>query len=107
MELKEFKEKISKYKRENIVFGKIEKYIIERINSNKEEIITDLLLCKDLEFVEIQSRKNETRYALFFIYSKRKGRVYIIKFNDNLRIITAYPLGRRTLLKYNKKRFIS
>jgi hypothetical protein len=40
------------------------------------------------------------------VYSGSKGRVYIIKFKDKIRVITVYPLGRRTLIKYKGKRFI-
>lgn len=107
MNLIKLKEKLSEYKKEDVIFGKVEKYILERINSSREEVVAEILSCKNLDFVEAQNRGDETRYVLFFIYSKKIGRVYVIKFNSKLRIITAYPLGRKTLLKYKKKRFIS
>jgi len=105
--IKEIKGLLKNYKKGNIVFGKNEDYILNRINTTKEEVFIDLLLNEFLEFVEKQKKKNEIRYALFFIYSKRKGRVYIVKLGNNLRIITAYPIGRKTLIKYRKKRFIN
>lgn len=107
MELKEVKNLIAKYSKEDIIFGKRENYILERINATKEEIIKELLSPENLKFVEKQERDNETRYALFFVYSKRSGRVYVITFRDKLRVITAYPLGKKTLFRYNKKRFIN
>jgi|SRR3989338_5746987 len=107
MEVKNFKELLKKYSKEDIVFGKLEDYILERIGASKEEIIKDLLTLENLEFVEKQERNNEIRYALFFVYSKRSGRVYVIILKDKLKIITAYPLGRKTLIKHNKKRFIN
>ena len=107
MDLKEIKKLISAFSEETIEFGKKEEYILERINSTKEKVIRELLILENLEFVEKQERKNETRYALYFVYSKRNGRVYIITLKDKLRVITAYPLGKKTLSKYDKKRFIN
>lgn len=107
MELKEVKELLGRYQKQDIIFGKTEKYILDRISAKKEEVLTELLSAKNLEFVEKQERSDETRYALFFVYSKRSGRVYIITLGDKLKIITAYPLGRKTLSKYRKRRFIS
>ena len=105
--IKEFDKLLKNYSKDDVVFGKIEKYILDRINASKEEVINELFSSENLEFVEKQEKSNETRYILFFVYSKRKGRVYVIIFGRELRIITAYPLGRKTLLKYKKKRFIN
>jgi hypothetical protein len=107
MEIEEVKDLLKHFKKEDILFGKLEDYILDRINTSKEEVIEELLLGENLEFVEEQTRDNETRHALFFIYSKRKGRVYVVKLTEKLRIITAWPLGKKTLSKYHKKRFIS
>jgi len=105
--IKEFEILLKNYSKDDIVFGKIEKYILNRINASKEEVINELFSGENLKFVEKQEKNNETRYALFFVYSKRKGRVYVINFGKELRIITAYPIGRKTLSKYKKKRFIN
>jgi len=105
MEIKEVKRLLEKYSKEDFEFGKLENYILNRIKATKEDVIEDLFSLKDLEFVEKQSVKKESRYALFYVYSKRKGRVYIITLRDKLRLITAYPLGKKTLSRYNKKRF--
>jgi len=104
---KEVKELLKKYSDKEVIFGKDENYLLERISATKEDIIEDLFLNKDLIFTEKQYKTNEIRYALFYAYSKKKGRVYAITFLDKIRIITAYPLGRKTLLKYKKKRFIN
>ena len=58
---------------------------------------------KDLEFAERQERKEEIRYALFFIYGSKRGREYVITFSENLTVITIFPLGRKTVRKYHKK----
>ncbi len=108
MDTKEFKQLLSSYLPKGIVFGKLENYILERINATKEEVISELSSLDNLEFVQKQERKGETRYVLFVVYSKKRGRVYILNFrDDNIRIVTAYPLGRKTLSKYSKRRFIS
>ena len=107
MEIKEVEKLLKKYSKEDIVFGKKENYILQRINATKEEVIKELLSHENLEFVEKQERSDETRYALFFVYSRRSGRVYVITLGDKLRIITAYPLGKKTLSKYHKRRFIN
>ncbi|MBI4116240.1 hypothetical protein HY449_00685 [Candidatus Pacearchaeota archaeon] len=105
--IKEFEILLKNYSKDDIVFGKIEKYILDRINASKEEVIKELFSGENLKFVEKQERNNETRYALFFVYSKRKGRVYVAGLGEEFRIITAYPIGRKTLSKYKKKRFIN
>ena len=105
--IKRFEILLKNYSKKDVAFGKTEKYILDRINASKEEVINELFSGEKLEFVEKQEKNNEIRHALFFVYSKRKGRVYVVKFGRELRIITAYPLGRRTLSKYKKKRFIN
>ena len=104
---KEVREFLKKYSDKEVIFGKDENYLLERISATKEEVVEDLFTNKDLIFTEKQDKISEIRYVLFYAYSKKKGRVYAITFLDKIRIITAYPLGRKTLLKYKKKRFIS
>jgi len=53
--------------------------------------------------IEKQERNGEIRYALYFVYSGKKGRVYVLTFKEKIRVITIYPLGRKTLSKYKKK----
>lgn len=107
MGIKDVKKFLEKYSKEDIVFGKTEKYVLERIGAKREEVVKDLLFARGLEFVEKQERGDETRYVLFFVFSKRSGRVYVVTMDNKLRIITAYPLGRKTLSRYHKKRFIN
>ncbi len=100
----EVKELIKKYKKEDIVYGKGLDFFIRRIKAGKEEIENEVLNCNDLSLTERQLKDGEIRYALFFIYSKRKGRKYVINFREaKLRIITIIPLGRKTLTRYKKK----
>lgn len=106
MEIKEAKELLGKYSKEDIVFGKKKDYILDRISATEEEVVNDLLKAEALDFVEKQERSDEIRYTLFFVYSRKSGRVYVTKLEEKLRIITAYPLGKKTLSKYHKRRFI-
>ncbi len=100
----EVKELIKKYKKEDIVFGKPLDFLVSRVKSTKEKIEDEILSCDNLTFTEKQIKDDEIRYSLFFIYSKKKGRKYSITFRDStLRVITIFPLGRRTLKKYRKK----
>ena len=95
---------IKQYKKENIVFGKPLDFLLPRIKISKEEIENEIISCNNLSLAKKQVKDGEIRYALFFVYGKKKGREYIITFRDyNLRIITAFPLGRKTLKKYRKK----
>lgn len=101
---KEIKELIEKYKDNGIVFGKERYFILRRIKSSKESIEKEIFFCKNLYLTEKQVKGNEIRYVLYFVYSHRKGRQYVLTFRDNnIRIITAFPLGRRTIKKYSKK----
>jgi len=100
----EVKEIIKRYKKEDIEFGKEIDFLLNRIRVNKIEIEEEILGCKNLSFVQKQIKNSEIRYALFFIYGKRKGRKYVITFRKSkLRVITIFPLGRRTIKKYRKK----
>ena len=101
---KEVRRIIEKYKKENIIFGKEIDFLLKRNEVSREEIIGEILSCKNLFLTEKQVKDGETRYVLFFIYSKRKGRQYVITFRDKeLRIITIFPLGRKTIKRYQKK----
>ena len=100
----EIKSLIKNYKKEAIVFGKSVDFLLKRIEIPKEKIEEEIMKCENLVFTKKQIRNDETRYALFFIYSNRKGRQYVITFRDReLRVITVFPLGRKTLKKYRKK----
>ena len=100
----EIKELIKGYKKEDIEYGKKLDFLIKRLKTDEKDITNEILDCNNLSYTEKQSRNNEIRYALFFIYSRKKGRKYVVTFRDSkLRIITAIPLGRRTLKRYRKK----
>ncbi|MBS3089084.1 hypothetical protein J4402_04920 [Candidatus Pacearchaeota archaeon] len=100
----EVKKLINEYKKDGIVFGKDIDFFLKRNKMSKQEIEEEIINCKNLSFTEKQIKDNETRYALFFIYSGRKGRKYIVTFRDgNIRVITIFPLGRKTLKRYKKK----
>lgn len=101
---KEVKDLVKKYKKENIEYGKPFDFLLKRVKANKEEVEEEILGCKNLSLTQKQTKDREIRYALFFVYSKRKGRQYVITFRENkIRIITIFPLGRKTIKRYNKK----
>lgn len=96
------------YEREDIIFTKKnieEQLAIRRLA--KEEIIGNLLNPKKLIFAEKQERefkgKKEDRYNCYFIFSKSRAHRYVLSFNDKLKVITAIPLGRKTLNKMSIK----
>jgi len=101
----EVKTLIIGYKKEDAEYGKPLEYLLSRNKMTKEEIVKEIFECKNLEFTEKQERKGEIRYVLYFVYSRKKGRAYILRFNEKIRIITIYPIGKKTLRRYRKKRF--
>ncbi len=96
---------IEKYKDKGFEYGKPIEYLEFRNSISKEEIEKEILSLENLEFVEKQFIEEDTRYALYYIYSGSRGRVYVIRFIDKIRIITIYPLGRVTLKGYKKGKF--
>jgi len=103
MNKKEFEKLIQEYSNKGFEYGKPIKYLEFRNNATKQDFEKDLSDFEDLEIIEKQKRDGEVRHALYFIYSKNKGRVYVIKLAEKIRIITIYPLGRKTLNKFRKK----
>ena|SRR3989344_1999981 len=104
--LGELKELIERYKEKGFRYAKPIDFLLERINDTKENIEKELIDFKDLKFYEKQERKGEIRYTLYYVYSNRKGRVYVIAFENKIVIVTIFPIGKKTLKKY-KKKFIS
>jgi len=102
----EVKNLIKKYRKEDLRFAKPLDYLVWRNNAIKEEMEEELFSLKDLEFAYKQFRGGETRYALYFIYSRKRGRVYIVHFDEKMTTVTVYPLGRKTLSKYKRRKFI-
>jgi len=105
----ELKKKINKYIKNHFSFeyGKSQQYLSHRIGLSIEEIESELKNCKNLVFTYKRETNGEIRYTLYFIYSKHSGRVYVLTFRDKIRVITAFPLGRRTLKKYFRRKFIN
>lgn len=90
------------YKSEDIIFPKSgidEQLSVRRIV--KEEIINNLMNPKNLVFAEKQERefqgKKDIRYNCYFLFSKSRAHRYVLAFEDKLKVITAIPLGRKTL----------
>ncbi len=101
----EVKKSIKELQDKEFEFGKSEKYLKHRIGISLKEIEQELKECKSLVFTEKREINNEKRYTLYLIYNKRKGRAYALTFRNKIRVITAFPLGRRTLNRYNRQKF--
>ena len=99
----EVKELIEKYKENGFEWGKPISYLEFRNGCSKEEMEREILDYSNVEFVEKQREREETRYKLYFVYSSKTGRVYVLKFTNKIRVITVYPLGRITLKNYKGK----
>jgi len=99
----ELKGLIEKYKGKGFEWGKPIDYLEFRNGCSKEEMEREILDCNNIEFVEKQNEQGETRYKLYFVYDFKRGRVYVLKFTERIRIITVYPLGKQTLKNYKRK----
>lgn len=102
---------LQKYKINDIIFTKKEveeQLAIRRLT--KEEIIRNLSNPKKLVFAEKQERefkgKRDVRYNCYFLFSKSRAHRYVLSFNDKLKVITAIPLGRKTLNKMSIKEIL-
>lgn len=101
----EFQKILAKYSKENVEFGKDLDYLCFRNNSSKEEFIEEIFSLEHLELINRQEKDKEERFALYFIYSKSRGRVYVLRFYpERIRVITIFPIGKRTLKKYFKRK---
>jgi len=102
---------LKNYKEERIVFPKtgIEEQLSNR-SITKDQIIKNLIIPKNLVFAEKQERKFrgsiDIRYNCYFLFSKSKAHRYILSFGDKLKVITAIPLGRKTLNKISAKKIL-
>jgi hypothetical protein len=101
----EVKKLVKKYNKEDIEYHKPLKYLCQRNSLTQEEIEEAIMSCKGISLTELQEKPYETRYALFFVYNKRKGKCFVLTFDDKITVVTIYPMGRKTILRYKKKRF--
>lgn len=101
--IEELRVLIEKYKERGFEWGKPIDYLEFRNGCSREEMEKEILNCDAAEFVERQQEQDEKRYKLYFVYSSRTGRVYVLKFTERIRVITVYPIGRHTLKHYNRK----
>jgi len=101
----EMRELINRYKAKGFEYGKPISYLEFRNGCSKEEWEKELLELKELEFTEQQINENEKRYKLYFVYSRKSGRVYVLTFREKIRIISIYPLGKSTVKRYHQVKF--
>lgn len=104
----EVKEKLKRYSVSDLIFTKKNhQEILQKRRISGEEIIRDITNPEKLVFAQKQIRVfkgiEETRYRCYFVHSHSKGRCYVLKFNLRLKIITVFPLGRKTLNRYRKR----
>lgn len=103
------KDKTKKYSKAQILFTKTKliDWLCQRNNSTVDMMAGEILLCKDVVFCEKQEvafeGEKEERFRCYFVYSHNKGRCYVLRFNNVIKVITAFPLGRTTLKRYRKK----
>ncbi len=103
--LEELRILIENYKEKGFEYGKPIEYLEFRNSITKGEIEKEILSLENLELVEKQFIEEDIRYALYYVYSKSRGRVYVLRFTDKIRVITIYPLGRTTLKNYKRGKF--
>ena len=100
---------IKDYSKEQIIFTKKDKlaWLCKRNNTTVDKMQDEILSLNNLESVESQEVEHlgekEKRFRCYFLYSNSKGRCYVLKFDEKIRVITVFPLGRLTLRKYRKK----
>ncbi len=103
---KEVKKLLSNFKQKGIEFGKPIKLLSFKSGGLTEEQIEEELF--NFDFLKLsykQNRNDEARYILYFVYTKKFGRAFVITFREKIRIITIFPLGKHTLKKYYKNKF--
>jgi hypothetical protein len=103
--IEELRGLIEKYKDKGFEYGKPIDYLEFRNSITLAEMEKEILNLENLEFAEKQFIEEDIRYALYYLYSRSRGRVYVIKFTNKIRIITVYPLGRATLKGYQRGKF--
>lgn len=97
------KKKIKDYGYSDIIFTKVKliDWLEQRNKSTIDKMKNELYTSKNLEFVEQQEVKfqgnMEKRYRCYHIFSGSKGRCFILAFGSKIKVITAFPLGRKTL----------
>jgi uncharacterized DUF497 family protein len=99
---------IKKYKMNEWQFGKPEELISHDFPQKLtyDDIKKELLLLDSPEFTHKEERNGEYRYTIYTKDSRFKGKVFVITLRqESIRVITAFPLGRKTYLKYEKKKF--
>ena len=103
------RKKVGNYNYDDIIFTKVKLmgWLEQRNKSTTEKMREEVYTSRDLEFVEKQEiefkGKMEERYRCYHLFSGSKGRCIILTFNSKIKIVTAFPLGRKTLNQYRKK----
>ena len=96
MDLETFKQKLKKYKENDIIINKHAKEQADLRQVSFEEIKQNILNPEKLVFVEEQEakHKNESKYNCYFAYSDNYYHRYIIVLNGKLIIVTVISINR-------------
>ncbi len=104
------KKKLQSIGSDRIIFAKtrgILHAMLQRAGISEHEATAELLNVDTLRYACKEERigpsGQEARYQCYFIYSKSCGRCYVIKFNSQVKIITFWKIGRKTLNKYRRR----
>ena len=99
---------VKNYTLSDIKFTKVKllSWLELRNRASIQKLKTEVYNSTNLEFVEKQvvtfQNKKETRYKCYHIFSNSRGRCFILTFNSTIKVITVFPLGRKTLTRYRK-----
>jgi hypothetical protein len=100
-------EEIKKRLNNGFEYGKTREVLEFNGRKRIDEMEKELSSCRNLVYTNKKIESGEVRYTLYFVYSKRNGTAYAITFREKTRVITVFHLGKKTLLKYHRKRFIN
>ena len=97
MGLEEFKEKLKRYKREEIIFSYHARLRAEFREVNLEEIQGNILNPEKLVyFREVSAeKKNEKKYECYFAYNENLCHKYVLVLNGKVIIVTIIVINRR------------
>jgi hypothetical protein len=67
----------------------------------------EAMTLRDLRFAfkkeHTYENSTEFRYTCYCIYSNTRGRCFVLRLNGTVKIVTMYPLGRKTIRRYLRR----
>lgn len=81
--------------------------LYKRVLMKSDKLKFELLQAKHLQYIEKQFTTyqgiGEPRFCCYFFYPEGNGKVFVITFNGSIKIITVFPLGKRTVKKQKRR----